>query len=102
MKNKTIANFLIITLVGATYGNLNDSSEDFFIIIGISMIVFSWIAFKHLYNTHKPIAQWLLGVTIALFAGSAVGFDEIVVLAAIGYWIISITAIVKLYQTKEE
>lgn len=100
MTNKNIANSLVLILVMCTLSSMYEVSDNIFSLIGIAMAILSWMAFKRLYNEHKVTAQWFLGFTIALFLSGFIESEMITDISAVGFWVLAIIAIVKLYKLK--
>lgn len=107
LKNKTIANWLIASLVTCVLGSLLvEYSNLFFTLGGLGLVIFTVIADFRLYKLNKT--DWLFYVftiipalyILAVLVGGSESLD--VTLLAIVYWVFAIWTIVRLYKIEDK
>lgn len=102
MKNKTIANWLIGSMaLGLIPMIFPESSEGFYTLAGLGIMVFLVIASLRLKKSSPVLSGISLGVLVVFWLAFATEAGAFVTLMAVALWVASIWECVVLYKTKD-
>ena len=102
MKNKTTANWLIVSMVlGVIGASIQDGADLFYTLAGLGMMVFSVIGALKVKKADETLAYITLGTLAIFWISYLAKLEEGVILTVYLLWIMAIWLSVKLFNLKD-